>query len=146
MNISRYIAFSKIILDFSFTFFWFFQLQKTSPPGQGEVRQGSRTSASGVKEKWAGGQGKVRQGLRRSALAEYHIFNWITSPWPLTHFSLTPNAIILEPWRTFPWPLTHFSFTWRAFFSELKKAKKKWKLKIHFFKNAILKIFMRFSG
>ena len=46
-----------------------------------------------------------------------------TSPWPLTHFSLTPDALLLVPWQTFPWPLTHFSLTWRAYFSELKKHK-----------------------
>ena len=67
MNILRYIAFSKIIFDFSFTFFWFFQLSKISPPGEGEVCQRSRRSASGIKEKCVGGQGEVRQGSRKSA-------------------------------------------------------------------------------
>ena len=43
-------------------FFDFFKLQKRNPPGQGEVSQGSRRSASGVKEKCAGVQEKVCQG------------------------------------------------------------------------------------
>ena len=46
-----------------------------NPPGQGEVRQGSRRSASGAKTKCAGGQGKVRHGSRGSASAEYHTFS-----------------------------------------------------------------------
>ena len=68
MNILKYIAFSNIILDFLFIFFCFFQLRKISPPGQGEVCQELRRSASGVKEKCVGGQGEVRQGSRKSAL------------------------------------------------------------------------------
>ena len=67
-------------MDFSFTNFLLFSTLKKSPSGQGEVRQGSRRSASGVKEKCAGGQGQVRQGSRRSALAEYHTFSGSTSP------------------------------------------------------------------
>ena len=74
MNILRYIAFSKIILDFSFTIFLLFSTLKNKPSrsrrsasgvkekcvrGQGEVRRGSRRSASGVKEKCIGGQGEV---------------------------------------------------------------------------------------
>ena len=78
MNILRYIAFSKIFFDFSFTNFLLFS--KISPPGQGEVHQGSSRSVSGVKEKCAGGQGKVRQGSMRSASAKYHIFKGSTSP------------------------------------------------------------------
>ena len=67
MNILRYVALKKNILDFAFTFFFLFQLWKTSPPGQGEVHEGSRKSASGVNEKRVGGQGEVHQGSRRSA-------------------------------------------------------------------------------
>ena len=66
LHILRCIALSKIILNLSFTIFWFVQLWKISPQGQGEVLQGSRKSA-------------------------------------------------------------HFSLTWRAYFSELNKAKKLWK-------------------
>ena len=47
--------------------FFFFQLLKIDPPGQGEVRQGSRKIASGVNDKCAGGKGEVRHGSRRSA-------------------------------------------------------------------------------
>ena len=36
--------------------------------GQGEVRQGSRKSVSGVKEKNVGGQGEVRQGCKESVV------------------------------------------------------------------------------
>ena len=68
MNILRYIVFSKIILDFLFTFFLFFSALKKSPPGEGEVHQGSRKSALGVKEKCVGGQGEVHKGSRRSSL------------------------------------------------------------------------------
>ena len=96
-NILRHISFSKIIMDFSFTFFLLFSTLKKSPPGQGEVRQGSRKSVSGVKEKCVRGQGEVHRGLRRSASAECVIFNWSTSRWPLTHFSLTPANFSLTP-------------------------------------------------
>ena len=48
-------------------FFLFFSILKKSSPGQGEVRQGSRENASGLKEMCVGGQGEVRQGSRRSA-------------------------------------------------------------------------------
>ena len=33
----------------------------------------------------------------------------VLDPW--SHFSLTPGALLLVPWRTSPWPLTHFSLT-----------------------------------
>ena len=113
----RYIAFSKLFWIFlsPFYFCW-----KISPPGQGEVRQGSRRSASGVKEKCAGGQAKVRQGSRRSALAENHTFSGSTSPWPPMHFSLTPDALLLDPRRTCIWPLTHFSLTLDALLLDLE--------------------------
>ena len=101
------------------------------------MHQGSRRSASGVKEKCAGGNWNVRQGSRTSASAEYQTFSGSTSPWPSMHFSLTPDALFLDPrrtypwpWCTFPWPMTHISLTWRTYFSELKKAKKNCKLKI----------------
>jgi hypothetical protein len=90
----------------------------------------------------------VHWGSRRSASAECVVFSWSTSPWTLTHFSLTPVTILLDPWRTFPWPLTQISLTWRADFSELKKPKNimKEKSKI-IFENAIYpKIFSRFTG
>ena len=106
---------------------------KLSPPGQGEVRQESRKSAWGVKEKCVRGQGEVHRGSRRSASAECLVFSWSISPWPLTHFSLTPGALVLDPWRTSPWPLTHFSVTPDALhldleglFLGLKKSKKNW--------------------
>ena len=82
MNILRYIAFSKLILDFLFTFFFAFFISEKKPSrsritasgvkekcvrGQGKVRQGSRTSALGVKEKCVRGQGEVHRGSRRSA-------------------------------------------------------------------------------
>ena len=119
MNILRYIAFPKIILDFSFTiFFWLFQLWKLSPPAQGEVRHGSRRSASGGKEKCAGvkekcirGQGEVLQ-VNTTQWAEALLFDpdelfldpWHIFPWLPTHFSLTPNSLLLDPRRTSPWP------------------------------------------
>ena len=84
-------------------------------------------SASGVKEMCVRGQWEVHRGSGRSAFAESVVFHWSTSPWPQTHFSLTPGALRFDPWRTSPWPLTHFSLTRRAFFSELEKAKKWWK-------------------
>ena len=55
---------------------------KALDTGQGEVRQGSRKSASvvkgkyvGVKEKCVRGQGEVHQGSRRSASAERVVFS-----------------------------------------------------------------------
>ena len=156
MNILRYISFSKIVLDFSFTnFFCCFQLWKIGPLGQGEVRQGSRRSVSGVNEKCAWGQGKVRQGSRRRASAEYHTFSESTSPWRLMHFSLTPVALLLHPRRTYPWPLTHFSLTTdellldlEGLFFRVENNKKmvKEKFKIVFENVLYLIIFIRFSG
>ena len=96
MIISRYIAFSKIIFDFSFTIFLLFTTLKNKPSR-------SRRSMSRVKEKCVRGQGevrwsqgKVRQGWRGSASAEYHTFSGNTSPWPPMHFSLTPDALLLD--------------------------------------------------
>ena len=147
MNILGSIAFSKIIGDFSFNFFCFFQLWKISPPGQGEVRQGSRKIASGVKEKC--------QGSRRSALGvKEKCFHWMCGI-QLKHFSLTPDTLFLDPRRTSPWPLTHFSLTPDALLLDLeglffiienskKLAEEKSKI---IFENALyLKIFLRFSG
>ena len=94
---------------------------------QGKVRQGPGISALVVTEKCVRGQGELHQGSRRSASLECVVFSWSTSPWPLTYFSLTSGALLLDPWRTSPWPLTHFSLTWRAYFSELKTAKNWWK-------------------
>ena len=82
MNILRYIFFCFcFFMDFFFSFFLLFSTLKMSPPGQGEVRQWSRKSASGVKEKCAGvkencvrGQGEVHQGSRKSASAECVVF------------------------------------------------------------------------
>ena len=54
-------------MQFSLTILLLFSTLKKSPPGQGEVRQGSRRSASVVKEKCVGGQGEVCQGSRESA-------------------------------------------------------------------------------
>ena len=59
MNILRYIAFLEVILDFSFTMFF---LLFSTPAYQGEVRQGSRKSVSGVKEKCVRGEVEVHQG------------------------------------------------------------------------------------
>ena len=42
-------------------FFNFFQIPEISPPGQGELCQGSRRSAPRVKEKCVRGQGEVLQ-------------------------------------------------------------------------------------
>ena len=84
MNIVRYIEFSKIILDFSFTIFFvaFFnsekkalQVKENCVRGLGKVRQGSRRSASGVKEKCVRGQGEVHGGSRRSASADCVVFS-----------------------------------------------------------------------
>ena len=102
MNILRYIAFSKIFLIFCSPSFCFLQLWKISPPGQEEVSQGSRKSASGVKEKCVVRQGKVCQGSRRSAWAEYHTFSRSIFPWPPMPFSLTPDSLLLDPRRTSP--------------------------------------------
>ena len=163
MHLLRYIAFSKIILNFSFTNFFLFSTLKNKPSrsrrsasgvkekcvrGQPEVRRGSRRSAPGVKEKCVRGQGDVLQ-LNTPHLAKALLLDArCTSPWPLLHFSFTPDALILDPWRTFPWPLTHFFLTWKAYFSELEKAKKSVykKFKI-IFENAInLKLIIHFSG
>ena len=131
MNILRCKAFEEKKISRNF-FCCFFQFWIIGPPGQGEVRQGSRRSASGVKEKCVSGQGKVRQGqgevlhLNTTHSAEALLLDfWCTFPWPLTNFSLTLDALLLDPWRTFPRPLMHFSLTWRAYLSELKKAKNK---------------------
>ena len=64
--------------------------------GQGEVHWVSRKSVSGVKKKCIRGQGEVHQGSRRSAYAECVVLSWSTSPWPLAHFSLTPDALLLD--------------------------------------------------
>ena len=48
-----------------FVTFCFSKLWKISPPGQGEVRQGSRRNASGVKEKCFRGQEEVRPVSRK---------------------------------------------------------------------------------
>ena len=74
----------------------------------------------GVKEKCVRGQGEVHWGSRGSAYAEYVVFSWGTSPWSLTHFSLTPGALLLDPLRTSPWPLTHFSLTPDALLLDLE--------------------------
>ena len=63
--------------------------------GQREVRQGSRRSASGVKEKYVGGQGKLFQGLRIIASASYNTFTTSISS-PQMHFSLTPDALLQD--------------------------------------------------
>ena len=119
------------------------------------MRQGSRRSASGVKEKRAGGQGKVRQGSRRSASAEYHTFIGSTSPWPPMHFSLTPDALLLDPRGTYPRPLTHFSLTPDTLFLDLEglffraeksKTMVNKKSKIILENDICIKIFIRFSG
>ena len=136
-----YSIFNKKITIFISQFFLLFSTLKNKPSR-------SRRSASGVKEKCVRGQGEVRRGSRKSASGvKEKCFSWIThiqrkhfsltpdallldpwctSPWALTHLFLTPDALFLDPWRTFPWSLTHFSLTWRAYFSELKKAKKWW--------------------
>ena len=92
----------------NFGFFFYhsfaFSTQKNKPPGQGEVRQGLRRSASGVKEKCVGGKGEVHWRSSRSSSAEFVVFCWSTSPWPLTHFSLTPGALLLDPWHMSPSP------------------------------------------
>ena len=117
-----------------------------SPLGQGEVCQGSRRSASGVKEKCAGVQGKVCHGSRESASAEYHTFRGSTSPLPPMHFSLTPDTLFLDPQCTSPWPLTHFSLTPDTFllvleglFFRVEKTQKRWRKKIqnYFWKHYI---------
>ena len=142
MNIKDIKWFQKIILDFSFIIFCFFQLWKISPPGQGEVRQGSRKSASGVKEKCVGVKEKCigGQGEVLPLNVWYSAEALLIDPWHT--FSLTPGALLLDPWRTSLWPLTHFSLTWRANFSNRKKATKKCETKIQNYLN----IFIRFSG
>ena len=148
MNILRYIAFSKIILDFFFTFFFAVLTLKNKPSR-------SRRSESGVKEKCIRGEGEVHQGSRTSALGvkekcvrvKEKCFSWI--PYiQQKHFSLTPDTLLLDPWRTSIWPVTHFSLTpdsllleLEGLFFRVKKQKKNvnWKFKI-IFENAILYI------
>ena len=151
MNILRYVALKKNILDFSFTFFFSTMKNKSSRSrrsawgvkekcvrGQGEARWGSRRSASGVKEKCIRGQGEVLP-LNVWYSAEALIFDpWCTFHWPPAHFSLTPGALLLDPWCTSPWPMTHFSLTWRAYSSKLKKQKNcKRKIQNYFWKHYI---------
>ena len=70
----KYSVFKNNFGFFVYHFLFFFTL-KISPPGQGEVCQGSRKSASGVKDKCVGGQGEVRQGSMRSTSAECVVFS-----------------------------------------------------------------------
>ena len=114
MCIFKIYSIFKTFLEIPFTiFFCCFQLWKISPPGQGEVRQESRRSKSGVNEKCTRGQGKVRQESMRSASADYHTFMGCTSPWPLTQVSLTPDALLLDAWCTSAWPLTLIFQSWK---------------------------------
>ena len=129
MNILRIISFSKKNwIFFLKPFFGFFKLWQMSPPGQGEVRQESRKSASGVKKKCVGGkekcvrgQGEVHQGSRKVLLLNVWYSAEALLLDPMMPLSLTPDKLLLDPWRTSPWPLTHFSLTWRAYFLELTK-------------------------
>ena len=139
MTILRYKAFKKIIFDFFSHNFLAFSILNNKPSR-------SRRSASRVKEKCVRGQGEVRWGSRRSASAEWVVFSWRTSPWPQCTFPW--------PRRTSPWTLTHLSLTpdtllldLKGFFSELKNLKiGKEKFKNIFETLYILKIFLRFSG
>ena len=98
MNIFKKIAFSNKKNKFFLSpYCLLFSTLKKSPPSQGEVRQGSRKSASEVKEKCVGGQGEVRQGSRKSASGvNEKCFRLMCGiqlkhfSLPLTHFSLTP--------------------------------------------------------
>ena len=134
MKILRYIAFSKIIFDISVTNCLLFSTLKNKPSR-------SRRSASGVKEKCVRGQREVRWESRKNVSwakekfigVKEKCFRWMCGI-QLKHFSLTPDALFLDPgalllapWRTSPWPLMHFSLSWRAYFSELKKSNKLWK-------------------
>ena len=81
---------SKNILYFSRHAFAFFYSKNTEKcvRGQGEMRQASRRSASGVKEKCVEVQEKC--------------FCWLCGI-QLGHFSLTPDSLFLDPWHTSPW-------------------------------------------
>ena len=130
MNILRYSVFTNYFGFFFHNFFDF--LTPKNKPSR------SRRSVSGIKEKCVRGQGEVRRGSRKSASrVKEKCFRWIPHI-QLKHFSLTPDALFLDPWRTFswprrtyPWPLAHFSLTPDALilyleglFSELKKEEK----------------------
>ena len=97
-------GFSKIIFVFSFTNFLQFLTLKNKPSR-------SRRSASGVREKCVRGQEEVRRGSRKSASGvKEKCISWIPHI-QRRHFSLTPDALLLDPWRTSPWPPTHLSLT-----------------------------------
>ena len=96
MNILRCIAFSKIIQNLSFTTFFALQVKEKCVRGQGEVSQGSRRSAPVVKEKCVRGQGKVLQLNTTHSVEALLLDPQCTSPLPLTHFSLTPDALLLD--------------------------------------------------
>ena len=98
----RCLILTKQIFDFfSHNLFAFFTLK--NKPSMSRISGASRRSALRVKEKWARIQRKVHQGSRKSASAECVVVSWATSPnpwhtflWPLTHFSLTPDALLLD--------------------------------------------------
>ena len=84
------------------------------------MRQESRRSASGVKEKYVGGQGEVCQGSRKSASGvKAKCFCWMCGN-QLKHFALTPDALFLDPRQTSPWPPAHFFLTPDALFLDLE--------------------------
>ena len=125
MIILRYKVFSKIIMIFLFTIFCFFPLWKISPPGQGEVRQ--RVKEKCIRSQgevlplnvWYSAE-EVRQGSRRSASGvREKCFRWMCGI-QLKHFFLTPDALFLDPRRTSPWPLMHFSLTPDALLLDLE--------------------------
>ena len=66
--------------------------------GQGEVPRGSKKNASGVKEK---------------------CLSWIIHN-QRKHFSLTHNALFLDPWHTSHWPPTNFFWTPDALLLDLE--------------------------
>ena len=75
-----------------------------SPPGQGEVCQVSRKSASGVKKKCVGGkekcvrgQGEVHKGSRKvlSLNVSYSAEALLLDP--MMPLSLTPDKLLLDP-------------------------------------------------
>ena len=109
----------------------------------------SRISASGVNYKCVGGQGEVRQGSRKSASwgkekcigvqVEVVLRNmwYLAVGLPLTH-----DPLFLDPWRISPGPLTHF-FLWPGglFFVEKAKSSRKWYQIFFWSKPNILKYF-----
>ena len=116
---AKYLTFSPT--TFGLSFLW-----KISPTGHGEMRQWSRRSASGVKEKCVWGKGEMFPLNVWYSAEALLLDQWQSFPLPQTQFSFTPDTLLLDPQRTSPWPLT-LTLDRRAYFSELNRAKSPWK-------------------